>query len=124
MQFKEAAEHVEQQERERARERRKQVIADIEAERARQQAKWGEGEMWHALAVRGTAAEYGLPSAEAAEQEKRVAFDSGNGDWVRIITAEVCRFARAALLRNNEEARRYAVRIAAVACAIAESLTK
>jgi len=102
--------------------RRQAVLAEIDAERNRQQAKWGAGEQSHVLAHLHDTADYGLPTGEDAVAAKRIAFDSNTGDWMRIISAEAGRLASAAVVGDRPQVRRYAIRLAAVLCALAESI--
>lgn len=96
------------------------VLAEVSWERERQQKNWGRRELAHALAVEAKLSDYGL--AGDAVCAKHDAFDGDKGDWVRILVAEVVRFTRAAASKDRLTARKFAVRIAAVATAIVESI--
>lgn len=101
------------------------ILIEVAKERARQKLLWGSEELWHPL-VRPqpsmSLSRYGLIDAKDAVAQKLSRCDDGQDDWMLILVAEVTRFGEAALRGKMEDARRYAVRVAAVAAAIVESI--
>lgn len=102
------------------------ILEEIEKERARQRLKWGRSDTDHPLVHPRNGGVhlgfYGIPEAHDAVERKEVECDNERDDWMLILVAEVSRFGQDAIHGRWEGARKGAVRIAAVAAAIVESI--
>jgi|JI10StandDraft_1071094.scaffolds.fasta_scaffold00157_24 hypothetical protein len=102
------------------------ILEEIEKERARQRLKWGRSDTDHPLVRPRNGGVhlgfYGIPEAHDAVERKEVECDNERDDWMLILVAEVSRFGQDAIHGRWEGARKGAVRIAAVAAAIVESI--
>jgi hypothetical protein len=102
----------------------KSIVEEVWSERT---TLWGKSDVDHPL-VRPRGPDqlsfYGLDEEGEAMDRKISEFDKGRDDWMLILVAEVSRFGSAAVRGDVERARKYAVRIAAVAMAIVDSIDK
>lgn len=82
------------------------VLAEVLAERARQDAKWGEQnhpdvdrvltDRQGGCNTRRMAEEYGIPTARSARSECNCATDAGQCTWAHIAVEELCEAVEAA----------------------------
>jgi hypothetical protein len=86
-----------------------QVLAEVQAERERQDAKWGEQNH-----PDGTGNRSQQDRAEFARRWCESAFESGYGTWADVLTEEV---AEAEAERDPARLRAELIQVAAVACA-------
>lgn len=114
-------------------------MADVFAERERQEAKWGEqnhpiapprkgGARWRYANAIGNAAlaRLGLPTEKAARVACDEAAKAGRVTYGHILVEEVCEMGYAAAIHGDasDEARAEAVQVAAVALAIVERIDR
>ena len=100
------------------------VLAEVVAERARQDAKWGcqrhpdvdrvvAGMPGH-LAPRYAAQFYGIPTAQAAQAETDAAARAGHCSWAHIAIEELAEAIEAAALRDEAAVRTEVLQLVAV----------
>lgn len=95
---------------------RRPVLAEVDAERARQDAKWGEQSHKDDTGYR-----YLVEKANIARRECDTEFASGNGSWRLILREE---FAEALACIDPAELREELIQVAAVAVAWVEAIDR
>ncbi len=95
----------------------KQVLEEVDLERADQDTKWGEQNHHHG--IHPSSAD--VSAANLARNECEIAFKTGNPTWRAILWEEVAELFAAG---NDSEIETEAIQVAAVCCAMVESMRR
>ncbi len=100
-----------------------QILAEVAAERARQDEKWGEQNHPIMLPHEGPS-DYGLPSPDWGRELVQLGVDAGDLTYLDIFREELAEFAHATFMGGKDEARDELIQCAAVLVAMVERIDR